>query len=209
MNWHDIVGNELAKRALEVALVGAHSVLLVGPAGSGKARLIATVRSAALQYFDGNIDMPHMGTQPLCACGHTLEVKRIAPRCTCTLADKDAHTRRLREVADAVDIVVVTRRPTYDELCNGEPNGERIEAVLKRVSCARQHPEPSWTLPEAGHALLRQAYNTFALTPYKLARIRGVAASCARLAGEPLGVPHIAEAIMFTMLRQEELSWGI
>ena len=43
MDLADVRGQALARRALEIALAGAHAMLLVGPPGSGKTLLARTI----------------------------------------------------------------------------------------------------------------------------------------------------------------------
>src|SRR5574340_1068591 len=80
----EVKGQTQVKRALEVAAAGAHSVLMVGPPGTGKSMLAArfpgilpqmteaeALQSAALQSLDGGFDVTKWKTRPYRAPHHT------------------------------------------------------------------------------------------------------------------------------------------
>ena len=80
----EVKGQEQAKRALEIAAAGGHSVLMMGPPGTGKSMLAArfpgilpqmtqqeALESAALQSLDGNFDVSRWKTRPYRAPHHT------------------------------------------------------------------------------------------------------------------------------------------
>ncbi|MDD4929140.1 MAG: YifB family Mg chelatase-like AAA ATPase [Gallionella sp.] len=80
----EVKGQEQVKRALEIAAAGAHSVLMIGPPGTGKSMLAArfpgilpqmtdaeALESAALQSLDGSFDVNHWKTRPYRAPHHT------------------------------------------------------------------------------------------------------------------------------------------
>lgn len=80
----EVKGQEQAKRALEIAAAGGHSVLMVGPPGTGKSMLAArfpgilpkmteteALESAALQSLDGSFDVRRWKTRPYRAPHHT------------------------------------------------------------------------------------------------------------------------------------------
>lgn len=80
----DVKGQASAKRALEIAAAGGHSVLMVGPPGSGKSMLAqrfagllppmdedAALRSAAIASLGGHFDVARWGQRPTRAPHHT------------------------------------------------------------------------------------------------------------------------------------------
>ncbi|MBU4182241.1 MAG: YifB family Mg chelatase-like AAA ATPase [Gammaproteobacteria bacterium] len=80
----EVKGQAAAKRALEIAAAGGHSVLMVGPPGSGKSMLAQrfagllppmsaseALESAAVASLAGRFRLDHWGQRPTCAPHHT------------------------------------------------------------------------------------------------------------------------------------------
>jgi magnesium chelatase family protein len=80
----DVKGQAGAKRALEIAAAGGHSLLLVGPPGSGKSMLAQrfasllpemscdeALQSAAINSLSGRFRIEHYGIRPTCAPHHS------------------------------------------------------------------------------------------------------------------------------------------
>ena len=80
----DVKGQAAAKRALEIAAAGGHSLLLVGPPGSGKSMLAQrfagllpdlstdeALESAAIGSLCGRFDVQHWGQRPTCSPHHS------------------------------------------------------------------------------------------------------------------------------------------
>ena len=83
-DMREVKGQTQAKRALEIAAAGGHSVLMMGPPGTGKSMLAArfpgilpqmsqaeALQSAALQSLDGSFDVAKWKTRPYRAPHHT------------------------------------------------------------------------------------------------------------------------------------------
>jgi magnesium chelatase family protein len=80
----DVKGQALAKRALEIAAAGGHSLLLMGPPGSGKSMLAQrfagvlpdmtvdeALESAAVASLAGRFAQEHWALRPTCSPHHT------------------------------------------------------------------------------------------------------------------------------------------
>jgi magnesium chelatase family protein len=80
----DVKGQAAAKRALEIAAAGSHSVLMLGPPGSGKSMLAQrfagllppmsveeALESAAIASLAGQLTLDRWGTRPTCSPHHT------------------------------------------------------------------------------------------------------------------------------------------
>lgn len=83
-DFSDIKGQLQARRAMEVAAAGQHSILLVGPPGAGKSMLATrfpgilppmtleeALESAAVQSLSGSVDMDRWRQRPYRAPHHT------------------------------------------------------------------------------------------------------------------------------------------
>lgn len=83
-DMREVKGQEQVKRALEIAAAGGHSVLMIGPPGTGKSMLAArfpgilprmteteALESAAMQSLDGSFDVTKWKTRPYRAPHHT------------------------------------------------------------------------------------------------------------------------------------------
>ncbi|OFX03299.1 MAG: hypothetical protein A3E78_12245 [Alphaproteobacteria bacterium RIFCSPHIGHO2_12_FULL_63_12] len=127
MDLRDIKGQETAKRALEIAVSGGHSLLLVGSSGCGKSMLAA--RRQGLHPPDGNggalsfADNPcdglraHKAALSLLAHGHHTQLTITARPCPCGHLGGDPgrecaraprcatiHRARLDTLAEMVDM---------------------------------------------------------------------------------------------------------
>ncbi|WP_291215980.1 magnesium chelatase domain-containing protein, partial [Hydrogenophaga sp.] len=80
----DVKGQSAARRALEIAAAGGHSVLMAGPPGSGKSMLahrfagllppmstLEALESAAVASLAGRFDLARWGQRPTCAPHHS------------------------------------------------------------------------------------------------------------------------------------------
>jgi magnesium chelatase family protein len=80
----DVKGQGAARRALEIAAAGGHSILMAGPPGSGKSMLahrfagllppmstLEALESAAVASLAGRFDLARWGQRPTCAPHHS------------------------------------------------------------------------------------------------------------------------------------------
>jgi len=177
----DIKGNELAKRVVTIAALGGHSVLFVGPPGSGKTML----RALALSL--GN---PLTFEAWPCPCGF-----RSSPRkpCNCTVKQIEKH---------------VAKWPTADMFCETTalPAGEYLAArpgttlAMIKENIERATPECSRELDNTCNRLIEQAISQMGLTTAQADLTINLATTIARLDGESrIQICHLAEAINYRL----------
>ncbi len=195
---------EHAKRALEVCLTGAtHSLTLIARGDPADAYALAGWLNA---YAPGRATI----VRP-CPCGNYGE-PRLA--CICTPEAITAHLAR-PDVAQAMlaDIVVTVPPPAAISLTPGEPD----ERVVERVAAARlrqvqeeridldSQPFVIALTDSAATNLLRAAVRQIPMSGMRLRQMLAVAASIAKLAGEPvIKASHLAEAFNYRPRMQGE-----
>lgn len=99
----EIIGNEHVKRALEVAIKGGHSILLVGNPRS-------TVYDGSVLPFNVSFVKP-------CPCGNLHDP---VLECVCTIDEVNAYRRTEPNWLAHFDITVELVRPRFDSLISAE-----------------------------------------------------------------------------------------
>jgi predicted ATPase with chaperone activity len=176
-----IKGNEMAKRALLVAVAGNHSILFVGPHGVGKSML----RAAALEFNH------HKTFEALtCECGFSNDPRNA---CHCT----PAKIKKIRSKWPHVDIFcevpTLPAREMESKLAGtGKPY---FQDQLDRI----KH-ETNLSLNEVSSNLLRACVSELGLTPEERDSIVRVARTIANLDGYDLiQVEHVSEACNYRL----------
>lgn len=186
VNGHDaatvIWGNELAKRALQIAAAGNHSILFVGPSNCGKTML----RAMALE-----LGLDETYESRCCPCGNHSD-----PRSECTCTSKQIE----RTVAKypLADITVELCRPLEREI---NSRGTSLADIRGYVSTMSKFTDESLE----GHSvnLLRASINELGLDLVTVARIQAVARTIANLDhSEQIKPIHICEAINYRSFRR-------
>jgi hypothetical protein len=184
--WQQISGNDCLKRAIEVALAGSHSTLiLLTPE-------IHEVVRAAIRWFHSN--QPYAGQQNiftvayLCDC-HYHNHPTIT--CSCSPESIRRHVDDLRRTRYQYDIIIESLRPRIMDywLC-----GEPFESVAGRI--AKQSSGSDLGFSDYSKKLMERAYELGCLPP----RVVKVARTIANLDHQiSILDSHIAEAIQYQM----------
>ncbi len=189
-SWNDLIGIEHAKRAIEVALAGKHSIRFVGAVSSqaDNCRRYCVGQSLAAEHREP------------CACGWHGDPVR---ECTCSTDMIAKRQRALRYWSHRWDITVEI--PTVDwhhvEGWIVGKRGESEESMLRRIDEMANHK--SLLLNEASTALLKAAFRQLGLTIGQVRSILGVARTIANLSQEKkIRAAHLAEAIQYQPSRQ-------
>lgn len=189
IKFTDICGNEHARRAIEVAVAGDHSIQLIGAFESQAGDLCALARKLGVKA---------RAVTP-CPCGHFGDPVR---ECTCETQMIARHRRQVFGAQREFDITVEVAIPHADRIVrwmnSGYADGEPDEAVMERVRKAQAAPSVSLQLDASCLSLLKSAIAQLAMSPAQLRGVTRVAATIAQLAGsDRLGAAHVAEAIQY------------
>ena len=192
MTINDIKGHCVAKRALEVAAVGNHRIMLYGPRGAGKSALIEA--------------HPHLDAieRDSCPCGNH---QSITKECTCSERALCRWLRRVKRTAETCDLVVEVPHRTTRELLADKPkhfNGapyDEAEMSAARIAAARAFGETHTSLDvseDATYRTMEMAARRLPLDYRAVESIKRVARSIANLdRSERLQAKHVAEAVQY------------
>lgn len=174
-----IWGNEMAKRAVQIAAAGQHSILLVGPASSGKTMLRAVCHELGVQAC---YEARH------CPCGDYGDPRRA---CNCSMA-------QMKRVA--------AKWPLADITVEAVPPSNRIKQVVGTTLAhmkdylAKMAHHTDDNLSEDSANLLKCAATELGLDLPTQGRIVRVARTIANLDHAPhIGAMHISESINYRM----------
>ena len=189
LGWNEIVAQQHAKRAVEIALCGGHTAFLVGNKHSQCEDLAAWAR-----IFDGKVYAAYP-----CPCGWLGDGRH---ECTCGLDALIAYQQE-NYPAYGIDIWIEMPRVGDHEIeahlqRGGEP-WANVEGRIIRTHKLRVHPDyQSLVLDEAGMSIMRAAERQLGWGGGQAVRVVNVARTIATAACEKaIRVPHLAEAIQY------------
>lgn len=206
----EIRGQEHVKRGLEVALCGRHSVLLIGPRGSGKtmfAQVFKGMSGKAViienlpdikkipEKIKGNIVV---ATMVPCPCGNFTDPKR---ECRCTPEKIRRYLEKISQKAlDKIDIHLEVPKFSMEVLMNRRA-GESTADVVKRIDSFRASNISSKGLNKEAEELLKLAILELGISARAYDRIISVAKTIAKMEGKDIvEACHLSEAISYRSL---------
>lgn len=178
-----IKAHELPKRALLIAVAGNHSILFVGPKGTGKSML----RAAGLEF---NF---HRSFEALaCPCGFSNDPMN---GCHCT----PAKIKRVREKWPYTDIWVEVPRLAERQMQSTLPGTSKSD--FRRQLDAMLH-ETDLSLNEPSGNLLKACVSELGLSPEERDSILRVARTIANLdCSSKIDIQHVSEACNYRVPR--------
>lgn len=187
IRFDQVIKNEHAKRALEVALTGGFSIALTG-VGASYPEALALAQIARHNGLAAYCVAP-------CPCGNFGTGERA---CTCTpvqIARRRASKGYQRAVQAVIHTETVT--PVEARLAPARYHGEPDERILERIAAAQRRPRPAQH-DAAADRLMTAAVRQLDLASDQIAQLWQIAAVIAQLAGSAqIGPAHLAEAIQY------------
>jgi len=185
-----IKGQEAAKRAVIVAAAGGHSLLFVGPPGSGKSMFCAAAAKVGVTAFELRS----------CPCGNFND-PRLPCRCTAHQIDRYWRAKARADVLASVDMMMTLTLPPAREL-ESRQLGTTLAQVQDQLERKGKRPSFDDTADETTRTLLRVATDDHGLSPALVAKAKSITESIAALMGEDqVRAEHVAEAFFYRTAR--------
>jgi predicted ATPase with chaperone activity len=184
-----VKGQETAKRAIEIAVAGSHSILLCGPIGCGKTLLaectLALAPSTDAVLIRDDIDLDWDNRQLRCDLDDRPPVVATATEMPADLAIVDRFP------------IVVTLNPLHAADLILPALAEDSTAVRTRIATAQKRQQPTGPDNKA-LALLREYAENCLMSARAYEHTMAVAATIAKLDGtDKVGRVHVAEALSY------------
>jgi predicted ATPase with chaperone activity len=190
VNFEDIIGQEHAKRALEVAIAGNHTIAFFG---NNEAEALAEVAKGH------NLTAWAMQTCPCGGFGFSPQIE-----CTCSPSQISRWQKR-KAYQNALNAEIVVECPppypdTVEKWLNGY-RGEPESAVMARIG--ERGRRPNAKLDKSGRSLMKAAIYQLSMGPERVKSTIRVAQTIAALSrSSQIETYHLAEAIQYRPRRR-------
>jgi len=185
----DVKAHYVAKRALEIAAAGNHSILLVGPRAVGKASL--------KQGAELELGLNGVIVCDSCACGNHTAVRAA---CICNAIRLERWQRRLRTIAREVDIQVECAEVPYKEMASPyteDHTGYRADRI-KRAREFTAANARDYSLDDVGERTREMIARRLGFGVGEMQRMMSVARTIADLdQSAQIKAKHLAEACQY------------